>query len=511
MSLTALLGCGSDPLSKLVPKIAVEPTTLDFGDGIVGTANPGTLKVEDIGTGVLMVSGATIDPAGSVFAVMSLPGPIPPSGSGPLVVTFEPAHAHEVDQATLVISSNDPHTPQLRVPLKGTGGVQKIQVDPSMVDFGLVDEGTSPRRTVTISNIGKDVLVVSAVSFTSTSSELSLAPGFQRGSLLPGTSTSVTLIYSPSDPGIDTGILEVDSNDETTPMVKVPVRGQANLAPRAIAWGCPVTTVGQVGCSTASESRRLSASVGLDVELDGRQSYDPQGQPLLEYRWELLSLPPGSMAVIFHSTADRTQRMNATGDIQVDLVGEYDLRLIVKDARGLESLDLPESHVQITPKDLEFLLQWDIATNVDLHVVRPGGRLGDYGSGIAGTSTGSDCSTYNRAPIWGGVLDIDDVVGRGPVIVGLDHPEDHGVPYRAYAHYCDGHNIGVPVDVTLQIFVRGMLIQTIPDMTHMVRLHSGDAIEMAEVTWNRTSSTVRNILDTSTGTPTSAPWLCRIH
>jgi hypothetical protein len=312
-------------------------------------------------------------------------------------------------------------------------------------------------------------------------------------------------------------VITIRSNDELTPTVTVPVKGRGNLAPRAIAWGCP-TLPNQIGCDGQQKDRRFTASIRADIGLDGRESFDPEGKPIESFQWKVITRPMGSNAAVFNSTDDRTLRKSATGDFEVDLVGSYDLRLIVRDSRGVASLDRPESHVLITPKDLEVLLKWDVPTDVDLHLVHPGGRVGDYGNRQAGTSTGTDCSTFNRAPNWNDLmsvkddprLDIDDVRGRGPEVVSLDTPESGG-PYRVWAHYCDSQRVGVPVDVTVEIYVRGVLIQSIPDQSRLVQLRSGQALQMAEIDWDPALPMIRQIRDTSTGTPTSAPGLCMIQ
>ena len=62
--------------------------------------------------------------------------------------------------------------------------------------------------------------------------------------------------------------------------------------------------------------------------------------------------------------------------LEVDAPGTFDLRLTVRDERGLESLDTPESHVLITPKDLSVLLRteriflypWQRSTPIDYRV-----------------------------------------------------------------------------------------------------------------------------------------------
>lgn len=514
--LLVLQGCPDEPLSLVHPKIVVAPEALDFGVGIVGADNPGMLVVSDLGAAPLEISSYTIEPPTTVFRVVGGPTELAPNVSEPLLLAFVPQRARERTEAELVIRSNDPVRPEVRVPLVGVGGVREIEVTPLDLDFGVVDEGTAPVRAIEIANVGGDPLAVSAVTWTSTSVDLGLVVGgWAGGVLLPGTSTVVRVVYSPTDLGGDRGVVSIRSDDEDEPLVEVAVRGYANLAPRAIAWGCEVLRGGQIGCDGAVKRRVWSLGLRQRLGLDGRESADPEGAVISTYRWALEVRPDQSAAAVFHSTDDRNLRKRATGDLEVDRVGRYELRLIVTDDRGLQSLDRPESRITIRPKDLEILLRWDVGTDVDLHVVRPAGTVGDYGTGQVGTSTGSDVTSFNRAPNWNDLatseddprLDIDDVSGRGPEIVSLDGPVD-GESYAVFAHYCDSRNVGVPVNVTAEIYVRGVLIATVPEGGAGYPLVSGEVWEAAAVVWRR-AALMADVTPGLTNRPVLRPDLCR--
>jgi hypothetical protein len=128
-------------------------------------------------------------------------------------------------------------------------------------------------------------------------------------------------------------------------------------------------------------------------------------------------------------------------------------------------------------------------SDVDLHLLRPGGALGDTGTCPAECQvdagaglvenrcyedgdafvascrqTGSDVSFANRYPEWfdaGRVddprLDLDDVRGEGPEVVSLDRPADG--EYAAVVHYCTDR-IGEPSVARLQVYVQGVLAST---------------------------------------------------
>lgn len=510
-ALATLSACADDPLTRLTPRLEVEPEALDFGEGVVDFDNVLVLSIRNLGDGPLEVSAIELD--AGVFSAPRGPFNVAPRRDHALPVTFRPRLAHEVSRGSLTIVSNDAARPRLEVPLDGIGGVREIEVFPAELDFGTVNEGTSPRRAVEVRNLGKDPLLISAVTFTSTSVDLALAGDTFRGGVIPAlTSTVVELVYAPVDLGADLGVLEIRSNDEDEPAIEVPVRGRANLAPRALAFACEKPQApGAAGCDGEEQLRALTAGFRRIVGLEGRASYDPEGGAISDYRWVIVERPPSSSATVFFSTADLGRR-RATGDIEIDRVGRYDLRLIAKDDRGLESLDREESHVFILPRDLEILLRWDVATDVDLHLVRPGGRLGDYGSGATGTSTGADCSAFNRRPNWMDLttdaddpsLDKDDVTGRGPEIVSLDRPEAGGV-YQVFVHYCDSRMNGFAAGVTVEVYVRGALLGTIPE-SGTFALASGEVWRAADLVWDDAGPTVE--VTPGTDAPRADPGLC---
>jgi hypothetical protein len=256
--------------------------------------------------------------------------------------------------------------------------------------------------------------------------------------------------------------------------------------------------------------RSITASLRKLIGLDGRESYDPEGGPLLDFDWDVVERPPNVNIAVFNPGGDKT-----VGDVQINQVGEYAIRLVVRDERGLESLEKhwDEATVYVYPRELEILLHWDVGTDVDLHVVEPGGFVGDYGSGTAGTSTGSDCSAFNRRPNWNDLatarddpsLDKDDVTGRGPEIVSLDSPID-GAEYTVFAHYCDSRATNVPVGVQAEIYVRGMLVGAVPE-AGSYQLRSGELWEVGKLTWEADGPSAA-IADQSMMSPIDAPQLC---
>lgn len=503
------LGCSEDSLQTVQPRVEVEPGMLDYGDGCVDADNVLPLTISNRGAGVLELEAVRISAGADVFSASLEPVDLQITESVELPVVFVPTEPEASYQGTLVLVSNDPNEPELEIPLTGRGGIRDMEVAPSAVDFGIVNEGLAPTRTVEIRNLGGDPLIVHALTWTSTSADLGPLDLPQLPLTIPAkTSTAVLIEYRPADLGADSGTLRIESNDPDEPDAEVEVVGRANLAPVARAWICEKVP-GVLGCPADTRYPQISAGANVDLGLDGRDTVDPEGGEL-SFDWEIVEQPDGQRPTLFFSTEDRAAG-KVTGEVTVPRVGRYVLRLVARDDRGLESFDTPESRVAVQPKDLEIYLRWDLVTDADLHLVRPGGRPGDYGNGFAGTSTGSDCSAFNRTPNWGDPdradddpsLERDVVSGRGPEVIGLDHLED-GV-YRAFVHYCDSRNVNTNIYAHIEVFVRGESVARLPVMDG-ARMLPGELWEAARIEWDPMRETA--IVSEGTALVEHRPQLC---
>lgn len=509
LSALALVACGDETLNLVEPRISVTPEALDFGDGCIDDDNIETLLIENLGPGRLDIERVEVRAGAQVYSADMMSTNLQSRGELELPVNFVPTTPKETYEGVLVIISNDPIEPELQVPLSGVGGIREIEVVPLEVDFGVVNEGQAPTRAVEIRNTGGDPLLISGLTWTSTSVDLGPVDLPMGSIVVPAkTSTAIEFQYAPADLGQDSGRLRIESNDEDEPEVEVTVRAAANLAPRALAWICDKVP-NEPGCPVERRARSVSAGVGRVMGIDGRDSLDPEGDEI-SFEWQVVEMPEMNRPTLFFGTED-IRRGRATGEVEVPQVGRYVLRLVARDERGLESFDLPESRVSVLPKDLEIYLRWDLVTDADLHLVRPGGRVGDYGNGFTGTSTGSDCSAFNRSPNWGDPMSIYDnpslerdvVTGRGPEVVSLDFPEEGA--YRAYVHYCDSRNVNTNIHAHIEVFVRGALVQRVPVMDGQ-RMLPGDLWQAAEITWD--AATMQAVITEGTAPVESRPELC---
>ena len=102
-----------------IPDISVVQTTLDFGNVKLGKKATKTLKIMNIGTGDLVIGLSVLE--GTDFSIQgSSSVTIKVRKSYSLKVLFTPKSAG-LETANLRVSSNDPDTPTVDIPLTGTG------------------------------------------------------------------------------------------------------------------------------------------------------------------------------------------------------------------------------------------------------------------------------------------------------------------------------------------------------------------------------------------------------
>lgn len=475
-------GCSCDEgLQALEADIAVEPEALEFSRCPVGQPTQGRLQIGNRGSARLTLA-SRVEPADAGFSVEALPDSVAAGLAADAVIVFTPA-ARGVFTATLVLVSNDPDSAELRVPLTGEGGPPILAIEPSPIDLGLVNEGAPRSLTVALANVGFDVLQISGAAlaegggFTLDAGALplALAPG-ERTNVVIGLEVSAAVAALADAGALEDTLIVAHADGEGTARVQA----RLNQAPIAVA-------VEQV-------SRRdvVKVGVGRAVVVDGSDTADPEGDAFT-FTWLLSERPSASVASLVGQGQPTTR-------VTPDEVGRYVVTLQAVDARGAVGV----ADLEILPRDLSVMLTWGPGgaaaclafseeqcaamtaqeralnccgqSDLDLHLVRPAGALGDYGICPVGCDDafcneiddahldcrrdGTDCSFKNSAPEWGAAgrvddprLDIDDVRGFGPEIVSVDEPED-GI-WRVVVHYC-GDRIGEPSAATVRVFDQGV-------------------------------------------------------
>lgn len=134
--------------------------------------------------------------------------------------------------AALIFASNDPLTPQVRVPVSlHVIGAPNLSVTPARVDFGEVFLSTSQEAIVVVSNTGSELLEISELDvepavFSTDATPFTLVPGARR---------SLVLRFAPVQAGNFSGRLRLVSNDPDDPVIEVELSGSGVVPPEIFA------------------------------------------------------------------------------------------------------------------------------------------------------------------------------------------------------------------------------------------------------------------------------------
>lgn len=212
--------------------LGISPATLVYGTILVGASS--TQSVTLTNTGALACSVTSANVTGSAdFALgagsPAIPLTVQPGTSTPIPFAYTPTDAG-ADNGLVTINSNDPDTPAQSVILTGAGQIPSPECDllvtPASVDFGDVPVATNATALVTVQNMGSASCTVTGLSVTGTG-EFALGNGAPATpfALAPAASVSVTLAYTPSNTGVDSGQLQISSTDASDPTITVSLAG----------------------------------------------------------------------------------------------------------------------------------------------------------------------------------------------------------------------------------------------------------------------------------------------
>lgn len=219
-----------DPKQKIIVKgSTADPdidsqSLIDFGILDVGSSLIKTVKIDNLGTGILQINGIYFSNSSSSFSILNnFSGDISPGSYGEIDIEYHP-NDFISDYSDIEILSSDPDEPTFIISLMGEPGIPQIDVDPLSVDFGSVNvNGISPVEKVKISNIGTGKLTVVSVSIKS-GLNFSLSQLAQT-TLFPGDFSYLEITYSPTAYAPNADEVYINSDDPASPSSLILVKG----------------------------------------------------------------------------------------------------------------------------------------------------------------------------------------------------------------------------------------------------------------------------------------------
>ena len=438
--LTSCTGGPESNLNTLQPDIAVTTLsgvedTVVFGEVTVLTTEELPLSVVNAGRAPLEIKDIRIsDNDDAVFEATWGSEELGVDEDMIVNISFTPA-TYAVYERELTIETNDPDRPGYSVLLTGEGvdgAIPDISVDRASLDFGAVAAGDSKVEWFTITNDGDGDLDIESIAQTGSGAFTPQTP-LSGQTLAPGSSYQVILSYDPEVETGDSGALTITSNDpdeESVEVLLVGNGGSEDEYPQAVIECDPVV-------------RPLTTH-----DLDGRGSYDPQGNGIDTYQWFLYDQPSGSTAELVNANTD-------FATLFIDTAGEWEVGLQVTNSVGLTSAPARCAFDAIPEDKIHVELAWNTGdTDLDLHLVQEGFEFFD---------NQGDCSWCNKNPNWGAsggaddpLLALDNIVGYGPEDLTIDEPADGD--YHVKVHYFkDLLGSGAVTTATVRVFLNGEL------------------------------------------------------
>ncbi|MEE9270223.1 MAG: choice-of-anchor D domain-containing protein, partial [Candidatus Krumholzibacteria bacterium] len=157
-----------------------------------------------------------------------LVGTVPAGASLDADITLDAAGLAGDFEASIVLVSNDPLSPELAVPVRlHVIPSADIALSDSVLEYGIVFIGGSATDTLTVLNVGADTLHVTSLSTDARLYTVDVT-GFN---LEVGGSRVVLVTFAPSNVGDITATLTIESDDPDESVVTVSLRGTGALPP----------------------------------------------------------------------------------------------------------------------------------------------------------------------------------------------------------------------------------------------------------------------------------------
>ncbi len=210
-------------LGTSFPSVSVTPSSLNFGQQVVGFSSPTTQTVTIKSTGQAFLTINNITASGDFTQSNNCGSQLTPAGGTKdtctVTLTFTPK-AVGTRSGTLTIADDAPDTPQ-SVGLLGQGVMVSSTITPSTVAFGTQNVGaTSAALAVTVANTDTTqnlILNTPAVATSDGANDFQISSNGCLSFVAPGKNCTISLTFTPTAAGSRIGTLTVFGNGNVMP------------------------------------------------------------------------------------------------------------------------------------------------------------------------------------------------------------------------------------------------------------------------------------------------------
>ena len=196
--------------------LAATPSSVSFGNVVVGSDTTQTIRLQNIGTSQVTISSITPSVSSIAISGVTMPVNLAPGTSANLTAAYKPTAAGSV-AGKITVTSNAVGSPTI-VALSGAAAVASAQLTPSAssLSFGSVTVGSSGTSQLTVKSTGNTNATISKV--TVTGAGFVLASSAASVILDPSQTESYTVNFDPKAAGSLTGTLTITSNAANSPL-----------------------------------------------------------------------------------------------------------------------------------------------------------------------------------------------------------------------------------------------------------------------------------------------------
>jgi hypothetical protein len=214
--------------------LAATPSSVSFGNVVVGSDTTQTIRLQNIGTSEVKISSLTSSVANVTISGITLPANLTAGASATLTAAYKPTAAGSA-AGKITVTSTAVGSPTI-IDLSGAAAAASIQLTPSAtsLSFGNVTVGSSGTNELTVKSTGNTNASISKVAVSGT--------GFVLGSsgasviLDPSQAETYTVNFDPKAAGSVTGTLTITSNAPNSPLnISLSGAGAAAAAAHSVA------------------------------------------------------------------------------------------------------------------------------------------------------------------------------------------------------------------------------------------------------------------------------------
>ncbi len=246
-------------------KITSAPTGLQFPGTVAGTtSDPLCVTITNTSAGDLDLSSAVMSgPSASEYQVVSYPNIIPAFGTADVCVTFSPI-TDGLREATLNISNGSDNSPNVAVPVRGTGLAPLLSVipvgphnsDTKMFASTLTKLGDTLIQSVLVQNSGGGALIISpSTNISGAFPDEYAIVQLPSDPIAPGGIDTVKVRYTPTMEGFHDAYLTIVNNSVNVPNWSLQLRG-IGILPRIVVKPSPLmfdsVAIGDTACSNVT-------------------------------------------------------------------------------------------------------------------------------------------------------------------------------------------------------------------------------------------------------------------